>query len=121
MPPSIQNNSSQWLLCECDKNAIKALKTIENRNRMTNIKFYGNNALMKDNIILSRDMKKAIRIKDAWDYEMNQAKAKLKQNVDAYNIEAWNSFNKGEVTMAMIKYDNRINPYELCVLIINNN
>ena len=59
------------MLCKFDKNATKAQNTIENRNRMTNIKFYGNNTPMKGNIILSRGIKEVIRIKDAYDYKIN--------------------------------------------------
>ena len=55
---------------------------------MTNVKFYGDNALMKGEIMMSRDVKEAMRIEDESDQEMKQAQAKLKQNAESCDTEA---------------------------------
>ena len=78
----------------CDRNAKDALNKIKKRDRMKKVKFYGNNALMKGEMIMSRDVKEVVRIEHTSDQEMKQAQAKLKQNSELYDIEARNIFRK---------------------------
>ena len=88
---------------------------------MTNVKFYGDNALVKGEIMVSRDFKEAVRIDDSSDEEQNQAKEKLKQNFELRDAEADNAFRKGEVTSSMTKCANGENPCGLRLAMMSNN
>ena len=58
----------------CDRNAKDTLDKIEEKGRITNVKFYGDNALMKGEIMTSRAVKEATSIEDASDEEKKQSK-----------------------------------------------
>ena len=63
----------------CDRNTKDTLENIEERDRITNVKFYGDNALMKGEIMTSRAVKDATLIEDAIDEEKKYAKEKIKK------------------------------------------
>ena len=92
--PTFCQNPLQWLLCECDQRAQETYEIFDERERVTNIQFYGQYTLMQENLTKLRVTKKAICIIDAIKVENQYAKKKLKNNYELYDIETRNTFKK---------------------------
>ena len=105
----------------CDKNAKEALNAIGKRDRMTNVKFYGSNALMRGNRMMSREAKETLHIEDASEHNMKQVKVKLKQNIESLDTEIRNAFHKGEAAVSRTKHANGVNPYGSRSAMMSNN
>jgi hypothetical protein len=116
-----QNRELRKLLEECDKKAGEARINVERNELSTNIKYYGNYALMNEGIFVSRDIKEIMRISDSRIHENRHGKQKLGYKYTFVDTEARNVFKAKEVTPSMVKCSHGFNHYGLRDSLINNN
>ena len=112
---------TKHLLRECDKIARGVRENLNQKEGITNIKFYGNYALKQDDQIHLRSINEIIRRIDAKEDEYDYAKTKLGYRYDMVDIEARNAFKVGRVTTAMLKCVYGYNHYGQRDAIINEN
>ena len=108
------------LLKECDEKAGKARIEIESFETITNLKYYGNYALMYQGVIISRSIQETLRIIDAKNNEKKYGDHKLGYKYNFVDTEARNVFKTQNVTTSMIKCAHGFNHFGLRDSLINN-
>jgi hypothetical protein len=107
------------LLKECDEKAGEVRTKVASFDAMTNIKYYGNYAIMYKGVIMSRNIQEILRIIDSRQYERKHGQHKLGYKYNFVDIEARNVFKMSDVTPSMIKCSHGFNHYGLRDSLIN--
>ena len=116
-----EQNPTKHLIRECDARARKGRELIRKKKEITNVKFYGNYGLKRDDGLQSRSTNEIIRIIDAKKVENEYIKKKYGYKNDFIDIEARNAFRVGKVTTSMIKCAHGYNHYGQRDAMINEN
>ena len=101
------------LLKDCDKKARVAREQIERYEGTTNVKCYGNYAMMHEGVIMSRSIHEMVRIIDSKKSEQRHGKDKLGCEHDFVDQEARNVFKMKDATPSMLKCTHGFNHYGL--------
>ena len=94
---------TKHLLRECDKRARSVCENLYLKEKISNIKFYGNYYLMQDDQCQLKLINEIIRIIDAKEDEDDYIKNKLGHIHDMIDIEARNAFKVGKVNTSILK------------------
>jgi len=109
------------LIRECDMKAKKEREDVMNRDRDTNIKYYGSYALKKENVVLSRSIQESVRIIDSKKAEKEYGREKMKYKYNFVDADVRNAFNSKKVTTSMMTCAHGFNHYGLRDTLINKN
>jgi len=119
--PSFQNKPLEHLISRCDKTAKSYHHTAYHQSQVSNIKFYGNQAITINNQLSTNSIKEAIRIVDGRQAENEYRIRKLKHLSDWVDGDAREAVPLNKISTSILKCVAGYNHYGLRNALINNN
>jgi len=98
-----RQHPTKHLLRECDRRARSVRENLHMKEKVSNIKFYGNYCLRQEEQVQLKSINETIRIIDAKEDKEEYIRKKLGHIHDMIDIEARNAFKIGKVTPSMLK------------------